>query len=330
MIEALQQAQLIPALVTPFTRQGHSVDEAAFCALVKRLLLEGCSALLVNGTTGEAPTLEVEEKQRLLTLAHNVMAETGRRVPLITGVSGNATQKTLRELVLLEQAHPDAFLLVVPYYNKPTQAGLYEHFRLLAQATPKPIILYNIPGRCVVQLDAPTVVRLHEVCPNIVGIKQSCGDMDRAMNLRAALPSDTFTLWSGDDSLTLPMLGIGARGTISVLAHLAAPSLLALIQQAQYGEWTVAQRMNQALLSLAQELFRLPNPMLVKACLAHRGELLNELRLPLVPTSPADSPLVEALCQAAEAAPRQIEQALATQRSMQSGKPATAWCGTGA
>jgi 4-hydroxy-tetrahydrodipicolinate synthase len=303
-IVALRQAAVIPALPTFFKLSDEGltvVDEVPFVALCHRLIAQGADALLVNGTTAESPTLSLAEKHQNIALAHQVRQAakqaSGTRVPLIAGIGGNDTRHAVEEAVAFAP-RVDALLVVVPYYNKPSQAGLLEHFGAIAQAVPNtPLILYNIPGRCVVNLDTDTVVQLHQAHANIIGVKHCHPNLETLMALRAATPAESFTVWCGDDSLALPAVACGAVGLVSAVANVAMGPLKRLIAATKAGDWAVAHALNAAFLGPAQGFFALPNPTLLKACLAAQGDgaASSAMRLPLVPVSDDEQAMVHTL-----------------------------------
>ncbi|MGE0201353.1 MAG: 4-hydroxy-tetrahydrodipicolinate synthase [Candidatus Melainabacteria bacterium] len=284
-------AELVPAMVTPF-RPDESIDFPRFEQLAVHLAENGCDGLLVNGTTGEGPTLDFEEKIDLLRAVKQAVS--GKPVQIMAGVGGNDTRRAVEEARKVARLGVDALLVVVPYYNKPTQRGMVEHFTRIAQAVDTEIVIYNIPSRCVVRMEAETMARLHADCPNIIGVKQSCPDMDAASEITALLPADSWLTWCGDDSLTLPMVALGAHGTVSVLAHLAGNHLRELIRLAKAGERQKALALHGQLLNLSRELFFLPNPTVVKTALARLGMMEPTLRAPMVPPTAEEDRRIEA------------------------------------
>jgi 4-hydroxy-tetrahydrodipicolinate synthase len=296
------QARLIPALVAPFHPDG-SLDLDAAARLAQALVTDGCDALLINGTTGEAPTLDTEEKIRLFQHIQTAMA--GKQVPILAGVGSNDTRRSVQEARQFAQLGADALLVVVPYYNKPTQAGMLAHFTAVAQAVPDTeIVIYNIPSRCVVLMSPDTIATLHARCPNIIGVKQSHPDMDAVSELAARMPTQTWHTWSGDDSLTLPMMACGAHGTFSVLAHLAAARMRRMIDACVAGDLATAQELHRGLLAAGKELFFLPNPTVVKTALARLGKVGPTLRLPMVPPTDAEVARIDAMLDSLGLQPR--------------------------
>jgi 4-hydroxy-tetrahydrodipicolinate synthase len=272
-------AELIPAMVTPFKRD-ESIDFEKVEQLALYLTDNGCDGLLVNGTTGEGPTLSFDEKVELVKVVKNAVRN--RNVQIMAGVGSNDTHKSVEEAKKIASLGVDALLAVVPYYNKPSQAGMIEHFRRIAQAVDTEIVIYNIPSRCVVLMSPDTMATLHKQCPNIIGVKQSHPDMDQVSEITSKLPPDTWRTWCGDDSLSVPMISCGAHGTISVLAHLTGNLLREMIQAAKRGDREKALQLHIKQLNLAREIFFLPNPTVIKTCLAKLGMMEPVLRSPMV------------------------------------------------
>lgn len=285
-------SELIPAMVTPFKRDG-AVDYERAEQLALYLLDNGCDGLLVNGTTGESPTMNPVEKLDLLKAVKS--AAQGKNMPILAGVGSNDTEKSVEEARKTAALGVDALLVVVPYYNRPSQRGMIEHFRRIAQAVDTPIIIYNIPSRSVVLMSPDTMAALHRQCPNIIGVKQSCPDMDQVSEISAKLPPDTWRTWCGDDSLSVPMIACGASGVISVLAHLTGKMMREMIQCARRGDRERALQLHLRQLHLAREIFFLPNPTVIKTCLARLGMMESYLRAPLVPPDDAEMARIEKL-----------------------------------
>lgn len=295
--------ELLTACITPFQPTPlQPVDTIAFEAHLKRLIQTGSDGLLINGTTGETPALTATEKVKQIQSAVAIATTSSTPVHVMAGISGNATQKVVEEIEeTLAQVQPDSLLVVVPYYNKPSQAGMLAHFSAcVAAAGTTPIVIYNIPGRTGVSMNPETMAELHERFPTqIIGVKQSAPDMDTVSQIRRLLPP-SFHIWCGDDSLTLPMLSLGAIGTISVLGNVASKPLRTMIQHFKAGELAPALTLHQTLFPIIQGLFKLTNPIVVKAVLAQQGFITTEMRLPMLPPSPVEAmsfvaPLVEAL-----------------------------------
>jgi 4-hydroxy-tetrahydrodipicolinate synthase len=270
------------ALVTPF-RNG-DVDLAAFEKLIESQIAGGINGLIVIGTTGESPTLTHDEKHQLI--ERTVQLAKGR-CKVLAGTGSYSTRDAIEATKFAEKAGVDGALVVAPYYNKPSQEGLFRHFKSIASATSLPIMLYNIPGRCAVDIGADTVVRLAEACKNIVSIKEASGSVDRVAELRRRLPNE-FPILSGDDSLTLPFMSVGAVGIVSVASNLIPSEVCALVRAAGAGDFKSAEKMQRKLLPLFKDLFIEPNPVPIKTALGWRGLMSSEVRLPLCEMSEAN------------------------------------------
>src|SRR5436309_10583435 len=270
------------ALVTPF-RNG-DVDLAAFEKSIEAQIAAGISGVVAVGTTGESPTLTHEEKEKVI---QGTMKIANGRCKVIAGVGTNSTRDSIEATKFAEKAGVDGALLVAPYYNKPSQEGLFRHFKAIADATSLPVMLYNIPGRCSVDIAADTVVRLAEVCRNIVSIKEASGSVERVGELRRRLPKE-FTIMSGDDSLTLPFMAVGAAGVVSVASNLFPAEICALVRACDSGDFKLAETLHRKLFSLFKDLFIEPNPVPAKTALAWRGAMSAEVRLPLCEMSDAN------------------------------------------
>lgn len=263
------------ALVTPF-RNG-DVDFAAFEKLVEAQIAGEITGLVAVGTTGESPTLTHEEKEKVIQRAVKIA---NGRCKLLAGTGTNSTRDAIEATKFAEKAGVDGALLVAPYYNKPSQEGLFRHFKAIADKTLLPIMLYNIPGRCSVDIGPDTVVRLAESCRNIVSIKEASGSVERVGELRRRLPKE-FTILSGDDSLTLPFIAVGAVGVVSVASNLFPAEICALVRACESGDFKSAENLHRKMFSLFKDLFIEPNPVPVKTALAWRGAMSAEVRLPL-------------------------------------------------
>lgn len=270
----------IVALITPFRDGG--VDFVALEKLIDFHVQNHTDALLVCGTTGESPTLTFEEHEKVV--EHAVKYAAGR-IKVIAGTGANATHEAIELTSHAMKVGADACLLVVPYYNKPTQEGLYEHFRTIAREVDIPIILYNIPSRTGVEIAVETIYRLVRECPNIVGSKESVQNMDRISELKKLL-GENFTILSGDDSLTLPMIAIGAKGVISVANNLMPREVKALVDHALSGDFSRARELHFYLFDLFKVLFLETNPIPVKTACWAMGMCEKEFRLPLCPMKP--------------------------------------------
>lgn len=269
----------ITALITPF-RDG-AVDEKAFSALVDWQIREGTHGLVPVGTTGESPTVSHEEHRRLIEICVEVA---DGRVPVVAGAGSNSTDEAISLARFAEDVGADAILSVVPYYNKPNQEGLFQHFSAIASATALPIILYSVPGRTVVDLSVDTISRLKEAHENIVGVKDATANMERATMQRVLLGED-FILLSGEDMTALGFNAHGGNGCISVTSNVA-PRLCALFQNAcQQGNFAEARAIQEKLVHLHKNLFIEPNPQGVKYAASRLNLCRNELRLPLVPVN---------------------------------------------
>ena len=275
------------AIVTPF-HQGQ-LDEDALVRLVRSQVKGGVSGVVPVGTTGESPTLDYEEHIRVVELTVKTVAG---RIPVIAGTGANSTREAIELTQRAEAAGADASLQVAPYYNKPTQEGLYQHFRAIAHNTRLPLMLYSIPGRCGIEIAVETVARLAADCPNIVSIKEAGGSCDRVSQLRAVLPPK-FTILSGDDSLTLPFLSVGASGVVSVASNVAPKAVSQMVERFLKGDPKGAQKLHAKLYPLFRNLFIETNPTPVKAALALMGQIDPEVRLPLVPLSDKSLAIVD-------------------------------------
>ncbi|MGM9986502.1 MAG: 4-hydroxy-tetrahydrodipicolinate synthase [Bacillaceae bacterium] len=267
------------AMVTPFKENGE-IDFEATTRLVQHLIQNGTDSLVVCGTTGESPTLTTNEKLQLL--SHVVTVVNGR-IPVIAGTGSNSTQASIELTKKAEELGVDGIMLVVPYYNKPSQEGLYQHFKTIAEHTSLPIMLYNIPGRTSVNMDADTIVRLAEI-ENIVAVKEASGDLLAMTEIIERTPTD-FVLYSGDDGLALPILAIGGKGVVSVAAHIVGNELQEMIVAFENGALERAQYYHQQLLPVIKALFMAPNPTAVKEALQLYDVPVGGVRLPLIPLS---------------------------------------------
>jgi 4-hydroxy-tetrahydrodipicolinate synthase len=269
----------IVAIVTPMLDDG-SLDFDAFRALIDFHVQEGTDGIVVVGTTGESPTVNVEDHELLIQVA---VEHAAGRIPVIAGTGANSTEEAIELASFSKKAGATASLTVVPYYNKPTQEGLYLHFRTIAEAVDMPHILYNVPGRTVADMSNDTVLRLAEI-PNIVGIKDATGDIERGSDLLLRAPKD-FAIYSGDDASTLALMLLGAHGTISVTANVAPRLMHEMCAAALNGELEKARAINFRLLALHRHLFVEANPIPVKWAVARLGKIKNALRLPMTPLS---------------------------------------------
>lgn len=269
--------EVITAMVTPFNEK-REIDFSATEKLAKHLVNTSSDAILVAGTTGESPTLTHEEEYELLYAVKGVVSGSAK---IIMGAGSNCTKTAVASSKKAVEIGADAILSVVPYYNKPSQQGMIEHFGEIAKNVDIPIILYNIPGRTGVNMQPSTVAFLAKEYPNIVGLKQSFPDMDVITELKSVCPDD-FAIYCGDDSLTLPMLSLGAHGVISVASHVVGDELKSLIHNFKSGQVKAARNMHQKLYPLFKKLFMAPNPVPVKAVLSRLKMIENYVRRPLV------------------------------------------------
>tara|TARA_B100000745_G_scaffold299326_1_gene249907 strand:+ start:598 stop:1479 length:882 start_codon:yes stop_codon:yes gene_type:complete len=285
----------IAALVTPMLEDG-SIDEASLRAYVDWQIEQGTNALVAVGTTGESPTLAVDEHINVVRI---VVEQAAKRVPVIAGNGANCTREAIELTKGVSSVGADACLCVVPYYNKPTQQGLYLHFKAIAESENIPQLLYNVPGRTMCDLLPETVARLAEV-PNIVGIKEATGDVERVGQLRALI-SEPFVLLSGDDETGLPFLRAGGDGVISVTTNVAPAKMARMVELAKDGCWDEAEVINNQLMPLHKELFVEANPIPVKWALWKMAKCGPAIRLPMTPLSPEFHPVVEKALISAEA-----------------------------
>jgi 4-hydroxy-tetrahydrodipicolinate synthase len=263
------------AIVTPF--RGGILDLEGLEKLVERQIAAGITGIVAVGTTGESPTLSHDE--RLAVIRKCVEVAKGR-CTVLAGTGSYSTRDAIEASRQAQALGVDGLLIVAPYYNKPSQEGLFQHFSTIAQATSLPIMLYNIPGRCGVDIGADTVVRLAEACRNIVAIKEASGSVDRVSELRSRLDK-AFTILSGDDSLTLPFMSVGAVGVVSVASNLIPDEVRALVDAYQSGDVHRAAELHQLCYGMFKDLFIEPNPVPIKAALEWNGVVSSEVRLPL-------------------------------------------------
>ncbi|MBU8686082.1 4-hydroxy-tetrahydrodipicolinate synthase [Priestia megaterium] len=265
------------AMVTPFDHKGN-IDFEKTTQLINYLISNGSDALVIAGTTGESPTLSTEEKLALF--RHSVKVVDGR-VPVVAGTGSNNTYASIELTKKAEEIGVDAIMIVAPYYNKPNQEGLYQHFKTIAESTELPVMLYNIPGRSVINMSVDTIVRLAEL-PNVVALKDASGDLD-AMTAIITQTSDDFALYSGDDGLTLPVLAIGGTGIISVASHIIGNEMQEMVKLYESGNPKEAAKIHQRIVPVMKSLFAAPSPTPVKTALQLKGLDVGSVRLPLVP-----------------------------------------------
>ena len=278
------------ALITPFKSDG-SVDFDALTRLVDFQLTHGADFLCVLGTTAETPTLTAEEKQQIRDLVVNRVAG---RVPLLMGCGGNCTASVINELKNTDWTGIDGVLSVCPMYNKPSQEGLYQHFKAIAEASPVPIVLYNVPGRTGVNMTAETTLRLARDCENVVAIKEASGNITQMDDIIKNKPAD-FDVISGDDGITFPLITLGAVGVISVIGNALPAEFSRMVRLALRGEYSPALLIHHKFTELFKLLFVDGNPAGVKAMLHSMGAIENQLRLPLVPTRLTTNEKISAL-----------------------------------
>ncbi len=269
------------AIVTPFS--NGSVDEAGLRNLIEFQLRNGTHGIVPCGTTGESPTLSFEEHERVVAIT---IEQTNKRVPVIAGAGSNSTEEAIRLTRYAKKAGADAALLISPYYNKPTQEGLFRHFETVAKSVDIPIIMYNIPGRTAVNIEPATIARLAKI-DNIVGVKEAAGSMKQIIDIIDLCGPD-FTVLSGEDYLTYPLMCVGGKGVISVVSNVAPRDMAELCNLSLAGKFAEAQKLFYKLLPLCYGLFHETNPAPVKAAMGMMGLMeSDELRLPLVPISQA-------------------------------------------
>ncbi|UOQ95468.1 4-hydroxy-tetrahydrodipicolinate synthase [Halobacillus shinanisalinarum] len=269
--------QVLTAMVTPFDHNGE-VDFSATRTLVNHLITNGSDGLVIAGTTGESPTLTTEEKIDLFKFVVKVV---DGRVSVIAGTGSNNTNASISLTRQAEAAGVDGIMLVAPYYNKPSQEGLFQHFKVIANSTSLPVMLYNIPGRSVVNMSVETTVRLSEV-NNIVSVKEASGDLDAVAEI-ISKTADEFTVYSGDDGMTLPVLSIGGTGIVSVSSHIIGNEMQEMVNNFMRGDVRRAASIHRELLPIMNALFAAPSPSPVKAALNMRGIHVGDVRLPLLP-----------------------------------------------
>lgn len=265
------------AIVTPF--KDGKIDEAALERLIKMQVKAGVDGIVPVGTTGESATLDYEEHIRVIALSVKFAAG---KIKVMAGTGGNSTKEAIYLTQEAEKVGADASLQVAPYYNKPTQEGLFQHFHAVARCTKLPIMLYSIPGRCGVEIGVDTVNRLAHDSVNIIGIKEAGGNADRVSQLRAAL-GHKFTILCGDDSLTLPFMAVGAHGVVSVASNVIPRDVAHMVRAYSTGNFSLALKLHEKFYALFKDLFIETNPSPVKAALAMMGVMEDEFRLPIVP-----------------------------------------------
>lgn len=285
--------KIITAMVTPFDADG-DIDFAAAETLIEHLIANGSDGLVVAGTTGESPTLTAAEKLALFKFTAD---KVNGRIPVIAGTGSNDTRSSITLTRQAEEAGVDAIMLVTPYYNKPAQEGLYLHFKAIAEATRLPVMLYNIPGRSAVNMAPETIIRLSEIT-NIVSVKEASGNLDAASLIIESTPED-FTVYSGDDGLTLPLMAIGADGIVSVASHIVGNEMQAMLADFASGNLKEAAAQHRKLLPVMNALFAAPNPVPVKTALQLLGVQTGTVRLPMIPLNSDETATLRQLLEAA-------------------------------
>jgi 4-hydroxy-tetrahydrodipicolinate synthase len=264
------------ALVTPFTKGG-DLDETGVRRLARRQIDAGVHFLVPCGTTGESPTLSSDERIRVVEI---VAEEANGKVPILAGAGGYDTREVIHAARDMQQAGANGLLSVTPYYNKPTAEGLFQHYRAIAESTPLPIVVYNVPGRTGVNVDVPTLARMAEI-PNIVGVKEASGNITQMCEVCRAVPGE-FIVLSGDDALTLPLMAIGGRGVISVASNEIPAEMAQMVEAAEREDFAAARKIHARIMPLLMVNFIEANPVPVKAAMADMGLLEERYRLPMV------------------------------------------------
>lgn len=271
--------KVLTAMVTPFDNQGN-IDYGQTTVLIDYLLTNGTDGLVISGTTGESPTLSELEK---IELFKHVVKVVNKRVPVLAGTGSNNTAESIRLTKEAEKFGVDGILLVAPYYNKPSQAGMYNHFKAIASTTNLPVMLYNIPGRSTVNIDTETIIDLSNI-DNIVSVKDASGDFDQVSEIIERTKND-FTLYSGEDGLTFPLMSIGAHGVVSVSSHIIGNEMQEMIRLLEEGQIKQGAALHRKLLPIMNGFFAAPSPTPVKTALQMKGIEVGSVRLPLIPLS---------------------------------------------
>lgn len=271
------------AIVTPFTKDGSAIDFDAYQRLLEMQLEASVAGVVPCGTTGETPTLSDAEQIELIRFTKKTV---GSRLQVLAGSGSNSTQKTIAASLAALEAGADSVMVVMPYYNKPNQAGLLHHIESVARAVDAPIVLYNIPARSCVELSVESTLSVLSACPNVVGVKDATGTLNYSQQLLGKA-GDRVNILSGDDALTLPMLSVGACGVISVASNVYPRSVVSVVDAALRGDYAVARQEHLRLIPVFQALFQEPNPAPIKAALHSKGLIDAQVRSPIVPVSPA-------------------------------------------
>ena len=282
--------RLSTAMVTPFDSKGN-IDFEKTTQLIEHLIQTGTDSLVVAGTTGESPTLTSEEK---IALFHHTVKVVNGRIPVIAGTGSNDTRASIEMTKKAEAAGVDAIMLVAPYYNKPSQEGMFQHFKAIAESTKLPIMIYNIPGRTSVLIEPKTTIRLANEVPNIMSVKEASGSLDIITEIISGT-GDDFLVYSGDDGLTLPILSVGGTGIISVASHVAGNEMKEMVEAFLDGDVQKAASIHQQLLPLFRGLFAAPNPVPVKTALQMKGLDVGGVRLPLLPLTEDERTILSTL-----------------------------------
>lgn len=284
----LNLGRVITAMITPFTEDG-AVDYEAAVALAKHLIEHGSEGILVGGTTGEGATMSAEEKLKLYSAVVDAVGSRaeGKKVPVMGNVGGIDTLASIAFMKEAEKTGIDSVLAIVPFYVKPTQEGMFQHFKAIADATTLPVILYNVPGRTNVSIQPATVKRLVDACPNIAGIKDATGNWDQVTQEKILLPED-FLVYSGDDSYTYPIVSAGGAGVISVSSHIIGDDMLALVKAAQEGDYKKAFELHKKTYPINKGLFFITSPIPVKTAVNLLGLPGGKFRLPMVDANEAE------------------------------------------
>ena len=281
--------RLITAMITPF-KENLDLDLDRTEELADRLVKGGTDSIIVCGTTGESPTVFYPQKIEVIKA---VVRAVDGRIPVIANVGDNCTADTIEFAADVDKLGVDGYMCVVPYYNKPPQEGLYQHFKAIAESTELPIILYNIPGRCVINMTAETTLRLAHDVPNIVAVKEASGNLEQVKAIIDGAPED-FDVFSGDDAITYDLMKLGGTGVISTISNVAPARMKEIVEACAAGNWEEAARLNERLLPLMDGLFKTTNPILVKAALKLVGFPVGGVRLPLIDATPEQSAELEA------------------------------------
>ncbi len=282
---------LVTPVATPF-QDDFSIDLKAIERLVDHLIATGTDTIIVNGTTGESPTLEDSEVKTLFSC---VKERAKGKVKIMAGTGTNSTVKTIKYNHLAEEAGAEGLLIVTPYYNKPSQAGLVKHFQELSKNTSLPIMLYNVPGRTSVNLGVDATIEIAETCKNVIALKDSTNSTDQTADIAGRLNRTDFWIYCGDDSLTLPLLSVGGAGVVSVAAHLVGRSIKAMINAFFKGDYEQARKIHYECLPFFKGLFAAPSPTCLKYALSKTGLCNNVLRMPLIPLSATEQAKLDAI-----------------------------------